>query len=219
MTTKKVSAEQEKDSRILKAVKLNERLSYSEYAAAATHVSMALRTMGFDMTDENFRDTPQRWIKYLAEFSHQYTKEDYERILAVEFSTKHREFHGMSIERNVPYRGVCAHHLLPFFGVVHIGYIPHKKVPGLSKIPRLVDAIGTSNPSIQEHHTDEIADILEEVLEPRGVMVVTASTHTCMSCRGVRVPGTDAVMSTLRGVFRDVPSARQEFLSLVNLGK
>lgn len=192
---------------------VNSAIATDNYVAATMAMTKVLEYMGVDLTDENFLDTPHRFVKYLAEFMQ--GQANLEAILSVGFSTKHKEYHGMVTERNIPYRGMCAHHLLPFLGVAHIGYIPHKKVPGLSKIPRLVDAIATMSPGIQELHTDEIADAIYNILEPKGVIVVTDSKHTCMGCRGVRTPGVDTAMSTVRGVFRDVPAAREEFFSII----
>ena len=170
-----------------------------------------LRVLGVDLEDENFEDTPRRLVSYLEEFMQ---GGDPTEVLRTGFSIDN-ETSGMVIEKDIPFRGMCAHHLAVFYGKVHIGYIPNGRVVGLSKLCRLVELVGTKAPSLQEFITDEIADSIKEVLEPRGVIVVASAVHTCMSCRGVRAMGVETITSAVRGVFRDVPAARQEFLSLI----
>jgi GTP cyclohydrolase I len=183
------------------------------YEEAMMHVEAALQLLGIDLRDENFAKTPARFIKYLAEFLQ--PMEAPHEILGTDFATKHLEYHGMVAQANIPFRGVCAHHLLPFMGTVAIGYIPNKRVVGLSKLARLVKAVGLSTPGIQEVQTDEIADIMVEALEPKGVIVVVSATHSCMSARGVAVSNVPTITSTVRGVYRDVPAAREEFFALI----
>jgi GTP cyclohydrolase I len=123
---------------------------------------------------------------------------------------------GMVIQQNIPLRGLCEHHLAPFFGYAHIAYLPRARQVGLSKMARLVDAIGTCAPSMQEHMSDHIADILNRGLEPNGVMVVTEAIHTCMSVRGVHAPGVITTASALRGIFLTNPAAKSEALALMS---
>ena len=184
-----------------------------EYAAAMAYVEKALSILGIDLTDENFQKTPARFIKYLAEFMQ--PMEAPHEILGTDFATKHLEYHGMVAQTNIPFRGVCAHHLLPFLGTASIGYIPNKRVVGLSKLARLVKAVGLSTPGIQEIQCDEIADIMVKALEPKGVIVVLSATHSCMGARGVAVSNVPTITSTVRGVYRDVPAAREEFFALI----
>lgn len=179
------------------------------------HARKLLGSLGVDLTDENFKETPERFVKYLREFLHPYDPKD---ILKSSFSTKHAEYHGMVVQSGIPFRAVCAHHLLPFFGVCHIGYIPQRRVVGLSKLARLVKAAGLKSPSIQETITDEIADALYNCLEAKGVIVVVSAVHTCMTARGVAAPNVPTTTSTVRGVFRDVPAARDEFFSALRVG-
>lgn len=185
------------------------------YLGAAKSMRDVLYQLGIDLEDENFRDTPERFVKYLAEFLQPY---DYTEILKSSFSTKGGEYHGMVIQSNIPFRAVCAHHLLPFFGHAHIGYIPSHRVVGLSKLARLVRAAGLQKPSIQETITDDIADALYEELQCRGVIVVISAVHTCMTARGVAAPNVPTTTSTVRGVYRDVPAAREEFFNALSSG-
>jgi GTP cyclohydrolase IA len=186
------------------------------YLAAAKSMKEVLQHLGIDLQDENFQTTPERFVKYLAEFLQPYDAKD---ILKSSFSTKKAEYHGMVIQSNIPFRSACAHHLLPFFGVTHIGYIPNGRVVGLSKLARLVRAVGLRSPSIQETITDDIADALYEELEPKGVIVVISAVHTCMTARGIAAPNVPTTTSTVRGVYRDVPAAREEFFNALQLGK
>lgn len=192
--------------------KVNNRIGRANLIVATQHMRSVLALLGVDLADENFRNTPHRFVKYLAEFLQQGKASN---VLATDFATKHSEYHGMVTQANIPYRAVCAHHLLPFIGSVAIGYVPGKRVVGLSKLARLVAAVGTSSPGIQEVQTDEIADALQEVLEPRGVIVVASAIHTCMCARGVAARDVPTITSTVRGVFRDVPAAREEFFAII----
>jgi GTP cyclohydrolase I len=118
------------------------------------------------------------------------------------------------LARDIPVRSVCEHHLLPFVGVAHVGYLPGDRILGLSKLARLVEHFG-SRPQLQERMTKQIADLLEEELSPRGVGVVIEAEHSCMTLRGVRARGSSTVTSTLLGLLREDPRSRQEFLSLI----
>lgn len=176
-----------------------------------------LIAMGWDVTDENMSDTPRRVVAYWNEFNKGSSINPRE-VMRIGF-THDKSATGMIIQRDIPFRGICSHHLAVFTGVAHIGYVANGRVAGLSKFARVIDAVGTQKPNLQEHITDTIADVIYEVLNAKGVMVVTDAEHTCMTCRGVRAIGTTTVMSSIRGVFRDVPAAREEFLSLLNLHK
>ena len=171
----------------------------------------ALLGMGLSPNEPGLVDTPDRVARFLAEFRQEH---DFAEILKSEFDYN-GESGAMVIQTDIPFRAICEHHLLPFFGHAHIGYIPTNKVVGLSKLTRLVQAVGTYRPSIQEHITNKIADLLKKHLNPLGVIVVTEAEHTCMTIRGVNAPGVKTVVSAVRGVFRDVPAARHEFLSLI----
>ena len=114
----------------------------------------------------------------------------------------------------IAFSTLCEHHLLPFSGVAHVGYLPGERIVGLSKLPRLVEH-RARRLQVQERLTTEIADALESTLHPRGVGVVMQATHACMSLRGVRQPGALTTTSALRGRLRDDPRTRQEFLGLI----
>jgi GTP cyclohydrolase I len=133
-------------------------------------------------------------------------------VLSATFDIGHEE---MVLVKDIEVYSTCEHHLVPFHGVAHIGYIPGAtgRVTGLSKLARLVD-VYARRPQVQERMTGEIADALVEVLEPRGVLVVVECEHLCMSMRGVRKPGSRTVTSAVRGQMRD-PATRAEAMSLV----
>lgn len=178
-------------------------------------VRQLIVAMGWDITDENMADTPRRVVSFLEEFS-SVERINPAELLEVGF-THDKSATGMIIQKNIPFRGMCSHHLAVFTGLAHIGYIANGKVAGLSKLARVVDAVGTQRPNLQEHITDTIADVIHETLDAKGVIVVTDAEHTCMTCRGVRAIGTTSIMSSIRGIFRDVPAAREEFMSLLSL--
>lgn len=116
--------------------------------------------------------------------------------------------------RDISFNSMCEHHLLPFVGFAHIGYLPAERVVGLSKLARVVESVAR-RPQIQERMTEEIADLLEENLQARGVAVVIEATHTCMTIRGVRKPSSQCVTSAMRGCFRNRSSSRAEILTLI----
>lgn len=167
-----------------------------------------LSNFGWDFTNPSIANTPLRFLKYLQEFHQPYKIED---VLGEPFLSPDS---AMVIQRQIPFRGVCEHHLLPMLGDAYVGYVPTGKVIGLSKLARLVEAVGTEKPSLQEHMCDRIAKHLDEFLKPKGVMVVIDSLHTCMACRGVNVPNVPTTTSSTRGCFLDQVATRAEFLSL-----
>jgi GTP cyclohydrolase I len=119
------------------------------------------------------------------------------------------------LARSIPVQSVCEHHLLPFVGVAHVGYLPADRILGLSKLARVVEMF-SRRPQVQERLTKQVADWLQTTLSPRGVGVVIEAEHMCMSLRGVRSSGTSTITSTLLGVLRDQPGSRAEFLSLAS---
>jgi GTP cyclohydrolase I len=124
----------------------------------------------------------------------------------------------MVVEREIPFYSLCEHHILPFFGVAHVGYVPADRVIGLSKIARLVRA-RAGRLQIQERLTAEIADELDRLLHPVGVGVVLKAEHLCMAMRGVRCPGAVTLTSSLRGCLKEKPEARAEFLAICRDGR
>jgi len=179
-----------------------------------------LKSLGEDPEREGLKETPKRVAKMYEEMFASVGKTNDEIIseLGKTFTEKDKEgnqkFGDMVIVRDIPFYSTCEHHLVPFFGKAHVGYIPNKKVIGLSKIARLVEAIA-KRPQIQERITKEVADCLVSMLEPVGVIVVIQAEHLCMSMRGVKKPGSNTVTSAARGAFKDDQAARMEFLQLI----
>lgn len=169
--------------------------------------------LGDDEYEADMVDTPRRFTNYLMEFNQ---GGDLEEALGTVFQTEVDE---MVVQTNIPFRAMCAHHLLPFFGEASIGYIPTEKIVGLSKLARLVQAAGVRKPSMQETITDDIVRTVDVVLKPRGVMVVVKAEHTCMAVRGIVTPGVSTITSAVRGVFRDAPHTRIEFFELCKAAK
>jgi GTP cyclohydrolase I len=116
--------------------------------------------------------------------------------------------------RDISFCSMCEHHLLPFIGKTHIGYIPRGKVIGLSKLARVVEVVAR-RPQVQERMTQEIAQLLEEELDAKGVAVVVEASHSCMTIRGIRKPGSWCVTSAMKGLFRENPSSRAEVMQLI----
>ncbi|TCZ77698.1 GTP cyclohydrolase I FolE [Paenibacillus albiflavus] len=173
------------------------------------HVREILRLIGEDVDREGLIDTPARVTRMYEEIFAGYDV-DFREVLGVMFDEDHHE---LVIVKDITYYSQCEHHMAPFFGKIHIGYLPDGKIAGLSKFARLVDAV-TRKLQVQERITSQIADILEEVLKPIGVMVVVEGEHMCMCARGVKKPGSKTITSAVRGGFRD-PALRAEFLSLI----
>jgi len=167
--------------------------------------------LGEDPDREGLRQTPRRVeqaLRYLTEGYHQ----DLDKILnGALYSVCYDE---MVIVKDIEVFSLCEHHLLPFFGKAHIAYVPNKKVIGLSKIPRLVDVFARRL-QIQERLTSQIAQAIEQKIQPQGVGVVIEARHLCMMMRGVEKQHSRAVTSAMLGVFRDSKQTRDEFLSLI----
>jgi GTP cyclohydrolase IA len=174
------------------------------------HVREILRLIGEDVDREGLLDTPARVTRMYEEIFGGY-EADYEEVLGVTFDENHEE---LVIVKDIVYYSQCEHHMAPFFGKVHIGYIPSGKIAGLSKFARLVEAV-TRKLQVQERITSQIADIIEEVLKPQGIMVMVDGEHLCMCSRGVKKPGSKTVTSAVRGIFRTDDALRAEFLSLI----
>ncbi len=174
------------------------------------HVREILRLIGEDVDREGLLDTPARVVRMYEEIFSGYDA-DVKEVLGVTFDEKHEE---LVIIKDIVYYSQCEHHMAPFYGKVHVGYLPSGKVAGLSKFARLVDAV-TRKLQVQERITSEIADILEEELKPHGVMVVVDGEHLCMCSRGVKKYGSETITSAVRGMFRTDATLRSEFLSLI----
>jgi GTP cyclohydrolase IA len=186
-----------------------------DHARAEAAVRELLIAVGEDPDRPGLQNTPGRVARAYAETFAGLWQDPYE-VLATVFDEDHDE---MVLVKDIPMYSTCEHHLVPFHGVAHVGYIPGEdgKVTGLSKLARLVDMYAR-RPQVQERMTRQIADALHEVLKPRGVIVVVEAEHLCMGMRGIRKPGSSTVTSAVRGMFRDSPATRSEAMSLI-LGK
>jgi GTP cyclohydrolase I len=173
-------------------------------------VHSILEAIGDDPSREGIKETPRRIAEMYAEVFRGIT-EDPREVLSVGFEEGHNE---MVILKDIPFYSMCEHHLLPFYGMAHIGYIPKGRVVGASKLGRVVEILA-KRPQIQERLTTQIADTIVEALQPQGVAVVIEAEHMCMTMRGVKQPGSNIVTSAMRGSFRTRAVTRAEFLSLI----
>lgn len=175
--------------------------------AAAEHAAAAfLEALGVDTTAPGLAETPGRMARGYAEL-----------LSPTPFSLttfpNEDGYDELVVARAIPFRSLCEHHLLPFFGVAHVGYLPDSRIVGLSKLARTVEAFSAA-PQLQERLTKQVADCLQQHLAPRGVGVVIEAEHLCMTLRGVRAGGARTRTSTLLGQVRDDARTRAEFLSL-----
>jgi len=173
-------------------------------------VRLLIEGIGEDPDREGLAETPAR-VARMCEEMYGGLEEDPGGHLSKQFSAPGSE---LVIEKDIVFHSTCEHHLLPFFGKVHIAYIPDGKVVGLSKLARAVDVLARRL-QMQEHLTVQIADAVERCLSPKGVMVVVEAEHTCMTMRGVRKPGTAAVTMATRGLFKDDYDRQRLFLERV----
>ena len=169
-----------------------------------------LIAIGEDPSREGIKETPRRIAEMYAEVFRG-MKEDPKEVLSVGFEEGHNE---MVILKDIPFYSMCEHHLLPFYGMVHIGYIPKGRVVGASKLGRVVEILA-KRPQLQERLTTQIANTIVEAMQPEGVAVVIEAEHMCMTMRGVKKPGSNIVTSAMRGSFRTRAVTRAEFLSLI----
>ncbi|REK23496.1 MAG: GTP cyclohydrolase I FolE [Actinobacteria bacterium] len=186
-------------------------MSEIDQARIEKAVREILEGLGEDPDREGLIDTPQRVARFYAEvFSG--IHEDPGDVVDAFFGEEH--YQEIVIVREIPFYSMCEHHLVPFHGQAHVGYMPRGRVTGLSKLARLVDAYAR-RPQMQERLTAQVADALCERLDPLGVIVVIEAEHLCMSMRGVRKPGAKTVTSAVRGVMESNPSTRSEAMSLL----
>jgi GTP cyclohydrolase IA len=174
-----------------------------------------LIAVGEDPDREGLRDTPARVARAYEEiFQGLYSDPD--DVLDRTFDEHHQE---LILVKDIPMFSVCEHHLVPFHGVAHVGYIPNTdgRVTGLSKLARLVD-LYARRPQVQERLTAQVADALRRKLEPRGVIVVIEAEHLCMGMRGIRKPGSRTITSAVRGLLQSSATSRAEALSLIRSG-
>ncbi len=171
-----------------------------------------LETIGEDPERQGLAKTPERVAKAYEYLTSGYGKDIEETLNDAIFEEKYDE---MVLVRDIDFFSLCEHHMLPFFGKIHVAYIPDGKIVGLSKIPRIVD-IFARRLQVQERMTQEIADTIDKYLKPRGVAVVSEASHMCMMMRGVEKQNSSTVASAMHGVFKDDARTRNEFFHLIS---
>jgi GTP cyclohydrolase I len=184
-------------------------------ATIAKATRTIIEAIGEDPEREGLADTPRRVAEMYSELFSGLGVDPREE-LSVGYELGHRE---MVIVKDIPFYSMCEHHLLPFYGTVHIGYIPDKsgRVVGISKLARVVEILAR-RPQIQERMTTQIADAITDGLNPQGVAVVVQGEHMCMVMRGVKKPGSNIITSAIRGIIRSRSATRAEFFSLLGNG-
>jgi GTP cyclohydrolase I len=180
-----------------------------DLAAAEQAAADFIAALGVDLDAESLQDTPGRMARAYAEL---FTPRPFDLTTF----PNDEGYDELVLARSIPIRSVCEHHLLPFVGVAHVGYLPGSRILGLSKLARIVEHFAC-RPQVQERLTKQIADWLDEQLHPKGVGVVIDAEHTCMTLRGVQATGSTTVTSTLLGTLRADPRSRQEFFSLTGV--
>ncbi len=177
-------------------------------------VEQLLGLLGEDAAREGLVKTPERVAKAFRFFTEGYQQDVDEVLNGALYSVKYDE---MVVVRDIDFFSLCEHHLLPFYGKCHVAYIPNERIVGLSKIPRLVE-IFSRRLQVQERLTVQIAETLQEKLNPQGVAVVIEARHLCMMMRGVETPNAVAVTSSMHGVFLSQQKTREELLELIRRG-
>ena len=173
-----------------------------------------LLALGEDPDREGLRETPERVARMYEEMFAGLRK-DAAVVLRKTFAEKYDE---MVLVKNIGFESMCEHHLLPFFGKAHVAYLPNGRIVGLSKLARAVEIL-SRRPQVQERMTEELADLLMDELEARGVGVVLEASHTCMAIRGIRKADSLCTTSAMRGAFQTNISTRTEFMALIRTGK
>lgn len=174
-------------------------------AKAEYHIREFLRLMGQDTNREGLEETPKRYVKFFKQFVEQ---------PEWEFKTFKNETDEMVIVKDVPFYSLCEHHLAPFFGTGTIAYIPGDSMAGLSKLPRTLDLFA-NKPQNQERITKQVAEYIQDKLNPKGVAVVLQARHMCVEMRGVKKAGAMTITSALKGMFKDDQKCRAEFFNLI----
>lgn len=175
-------------------------------------IKLFLHGLGLDLTDQHLIRTPERVAKaWVNEFGRGYsfTERDIKKILSVDFAD---DFDEMIVVKNISFNSHCIHHMVQFSGTAKIGYVPNKRVVGLSKLPRILD-VYAARLQIQERLTRQVASAIYKYVQPKGVGVVIEAVHNCVACRGVGKPGSRMITSSLLGEMRDNKAMREEFLT------
>jgi GTP cyclohydrolase I len=181
-----------------------------DVAAAERAAADFLHALGIRTDSESLQDTPGRMARAYAEL---FTSPEFDLTTF----PNDEGYDELVLARSIPLRSVCEHHLLPFVGVAHVGYLPGERILGLSKLARVVGHFA-ARPQVQERLTKQVAGWLQENLAPAGVGVVIEAEHTCMTLRGIRAAGSTTVTSALLGTLREDPRSRQEFFALTRAG-
>jgi GTP cyclohydrolase I len=180
-----------------------------DHAAAERAAADLLRALGIDHRNESMRETPARMARAYAEL---FTPRPFDLTTF----PNDEGYDELVLARDIPVRSVCEHHLLPFVGVAHVGYLPGDRILGLSKLARVVEHFGC-RPQVQERLTKQVADWLADQLDPVGVGVIVRAEHSCMTLRGVQAIGSCTVTSTLLGSLREDARSRHEFFALAGI--
>jgi GTP cyclohydrolase IA len=196
-------------------VKMPQKNAGSASPGIASHTKHVLELLGEDPSREGLVKTPERYENAMRYITSGYNKDLKEIVNGAIF---HVHCDEMVVIKDIEFFSTCEHHLLPFFGKMHIAYLPKDKVIGLSKIPRIVDMFARRL-QLQERLSQQVAEAIEQVISPRGVGVLCEAQHFCMMMRGVEKQGSSTVTSTMLGDFRNRKATRDEFLSLVRLAK
>ncbi|MEV0108525.1 GTP cyclohydrolase I FolE [Nocardia sp. NPDC050799] len=192
------------------ALRVVHDLGAVDLTAAEDAARTFLTALGVRLDSEHLQATPGRMARAYAEL---FTP----RAFDLTTFPNEEGYDELVLARRIPLRSVCEHHLLPFVGVAHVGYLPGDRILGLSKLARIVEHF-SRRPQVQERLTKQVADWLDRHLQPKGVGVVIEAEHTCMTLRGVQAVGATTVTSTLLGTLREDARSRQEFFSLTGIG-
>jgi GTP cyclohydrolase I len=190
------------------AIRVSAAPTRIDLSAAERAAGDLVEALGLDLYAEGLRRTPERMVRAYAELL---SPPDFDLTTF----PNDEGYDELVLARHIPLRSVCEHHLLPFTGVAHVGYLPGERILGLSKLARVVVHFA-SRPQVQERLTKQIAGWLDANLAPKGVGVVLEAEHSCMTLRGVQATGSSTVTSTLLGALREDPRSRQEFLALAH---
>jgi GTP cyclohydrolase I len=188
--------------------------SSDDHGELADLVARQLEILGEDPTRDGLLKTPQRVAESMTWLTRGYDMRLAEVVGDAVFAESHEN---MVLVRDIEFYSMCEHHMLPFYGKIHIAYIPNGTIIGLSKLPRIAEMFARRL-QVQERLTEEIAEALQSVLRPKGVGVVIEAVHLCMMMRGVEKQNSRTITSALRGQFRDCPMTRSEFLGLAHRG-
>ena len=195
-----------------KTIALNIKVNNLDNSKVEQLIKNLLIELGEDVARQGLENTPKRVAKAYEFLTSGYNKDIDVVLNGAIFEEKYDE---MVIVQNIDFYSLCEHHMLPFYGKVHVAYIPDGKIVGLSKIPRIVDVFARRL-QVQERMTQQIADTIEKYLNPIGVAVVSEASHMCMKMRGVEKQNSSATASAVHGIFKTDARTRNEFFSLIN---